>query len=169
MYRLDYGGKMNWLSKIFGVGFGQVLGGVDKLIGRFKASPEEKQAFMVEFEKLLQQRDSEVEETIRTELGAKERVLIAELQQGDTYTKRARPSVVYVGLFFIFINYCLVPIVQSFSGIPISAFELPTEFWVAWGGIVSTWVIGRSAEKRGSRGGTVSTITGSTLPTSLTE
>ena len=62
---------MSFISKILGGGAKELLGGVDKLIGRFKASPEEKQAFKLEFEKLLQQRDSEIEETIRAELGAK--------------------------------------------------------------------------------------------------
>ena len=106
---------MSFISKILGGGAKELFGGVDKLIGRFKASPEEKQAFKLEFEKLVQQRDSEIEDTIRAELGAKERVLVAELQQGDNYTKRARPTVVYAGLGFIFINYCLVPIIKSLN------------------------------------------------------
>jgi hypothetical protein len=147
-----------------GGGAKQVLDGVDALIGRFKASPEEKQAFKLELEKLLQQRDAEIEETIRAELQAKERVLVAELQQGDSYTKsytkRARPTVVYVGLVFIFFNYVLVPTVQSFSSVSIRPFDLPTEFWAAWGGIVATWSIGRSAEKRGAKSKTISLITG---------
>jgi hypothetical protein len=148
---------MSFISKILGGGAKQVLDGVDALIGRFKASPEEKQAFKLELE---QQRDAEIEETIRAELQAKERVLVAELQQGDSYTKRARPTVVYVGLVFIFFNYVLVPTVQSFSSVSIRPFDLPTEFWAAWGGIVATWSIGRSAEKRGAKSKTISLITG---------
>jgi hypothetical protein len=152
---------MSFISKILGGGAKQVLDGVDALIGRFKASPEEKQAFKLELEKLLQQRDAEIEETIRAELQAKERVLVAELQQGDSYTKRARPTVVYAGLVFIFFNYVLVPTVQSFApDVPIKPFDLPTEFWAAWGGIVATWSIGRSAEKRGAKSKTISLITG---------
>ncbi len=154
---------MSIISKILGGGIKEVLGGVDKLIGRFKASPEEKQAFKLELEKLLQQKDAEIEETIRAELGAKERVLVAELQQGDSYTKRARPTVVYAGLVFIFFNYVVVPTVQSFTGALIKPFDLPTEFWAAWGGIVATWSIGRSAEKRGAKSKTVSLITGTKL------
>ena len=151
---------MSFISKILGSGAKELLGGVDKLIGRFKASPEEKQAFKLDFEKLLQQRDLDIEETIRAELGAKERVLVAELQQGDNYTKRARPTVVYAGLLFIFFNYCVVPTVQSFTSATINPFDLPPEFWAAWGGIVATWSIGRSAEKRGVRDKWVSTVTG---------
>ncbi len=156
---------MSWISKLLGGGVKEVLGGVDSIIGRFKASPEEKQAFKLELEQLLQKRDSEVEQTIRAELGAKERILVAELTQSDNYTKRARPTVVYSGLGFIFLNYCLVPIVQTFSSVEVNPFELPTEFWVAWGGIVSTWVVGRSAEKRGVRNRAVSTVTGTPIST----
>jgi len=154
---------MSFITKIIGGGAKELLGGVDKLIGRFKASPEEKQAFKLEFEKLLQTRDSEIEETIRAELSSKEKVLVAELQQGDTYTKRARPTVVYAGLGFIFINYCLVPIIQSFTSAEVAPFKLPPEFWAAWGGIVATWSIGRSAEKRGARNRAVSMITGTPM------
>ncbi len=157
---------MSFITKILGAGAKEVLKGVDGIIARFKASPQEKQTFKLELEKLLQQRDSEVEATIRAELGAKERVLVAELQQGDNYTKRARPTVVNAGLGFIFLNYCIVPIVQSFGRITIQPFELLTEFWIARGGIVSTWVVGRSAEKRGVRNRAVSMITGTPLTTS---
>ncbi len=84
---------MGWLGRIFGGGLGSLLGQVGGLIDRFKLPPGEKQKFMLEMETLVQKRDSEIEETIRAELGAKERVLGAELQQGDNYTKRARPTV----------------------------------------------------------------------------
>lgn len=152
---------MSWLTDIFTGGASEIIGGVDKIIGRFKASPEEKNAFKLDLERLLQERDSEIEKTIQTEMGAKERVLVAELNQSDNYTKRARPTVVYAGLAFIFFNYCLVPAIQSFCpDVTVAAFELPNAFWGAWGGITSTWVIGRSAEKRGVRNKVVSMITG---------
>jgi len=128
---------MNWLSKIFGSGAKEVLSGVDGIIGRFKMSPKEKKDFKLQMEELLQKRDAEIEHTIQQELSAKENVLVAELQQGDNYTKRARPTVVYAGLIFIFLNYILVPVIQSISGANVEAFQLPTEFWAVWGGIVS--------------------------------
>ena len=81
-----------------------------------------------EMESLLQKPDSEIEQTIRAELGAKARALVAELAQGDNYTKRARPTVVYAGLIFIFYNYCVVPTIQSLTDAAVVAFALPTEF-----------------------------------------
>ena len=70
----------------------------------------------MQIESLLQKRDSEIEATIRQELQAKERILVAELTQGSTFTKAARPTVVYYGLFAIFSNYTLIPCLQWFFG-----------------------------------------------------
>ena len=170
----EEGKKMSWLGNIFGAGIKEIGAGIDNVLGRFIESPEERNKAKLELENLLQRRDESIEETIRTELAAKERVLVAELKQEDNYTKRARPTVVYFGLVAIAINYMLTPIVsliaqsisialgQEVSLQPISV-ELPLEFWAAWGGIVSTWVIGRSAEKRGTRNRLVSSITGTPL------
>ncbi len=154
---------MSFLSKIFSGGLGEVIEKAGNLADKFNLSGEEKQAFKLEMETLIQKRDSETEETLRIELQAKERVLVAELQQGDKFTKRARPMVVYAGLAFIGINYVVVPIVGLLNGVVVSPLELPVEFWAGWSGIVMTWSIGRSAEKRGSQNRVTSAITGSLL------
>ena len=138
-----------------------IMGAVKGLVGAFKLDPSVGKEFEVKMEALLQQRDSEIEQTIRQELQAKERILVAELQQGSTYTKAARPTVVYYGLLAIFCNYTLLPFLQWLGGETPKPFDLPTEFWVAWGGIVGTWSIGRSAERRGARNKAVSLVTGS--------
>lgn len=151
---------MALLAKILSIATGGVIGEIGKVIDNLTTTKEEKMQAQLALEALLQKRDSEVEQTIRTELQTKERILVAELTQGDTYTKRARPTVVYFGLLVIFYNYCLIPSVQTLVGAEVSVFELPTEFWIAWGGIVSTWVVGRSAEKRGNRNKVTDFITG---------
>ena len=152
---------MNWLAKLFTGGVGEL---VEKIGGTFDLSGEKKQAFKIELERLLQERDSEIEETLRTELQAKERVLIAELQQGDNYTKRARPTVVYAGLVFVLVH-AVLKLLGGYWGIPATDLNslIPNEFWLGWSGIVATWSIGRSFEKRGSRGRLTSMITGSKL------
>ncbi|MBW2093008.1 MAG: hypothetical protein JRI34_12910, partial [Deltaproteobacteria bacterium] len=38
--------------------------------------------------------------------------------------------------------------------------SLPSEFWLAWGSVVSIWQIGRTFEKRGAMNKVVSLITG---------
>jgi hypothetical protein len=158
---------MGLISTILSSATGSLVKDVAGVVDKFVTTDEERQKAQLELESLLQKRDSEIEETIRTELGAKERILVAELQQGDNYTKRARPTVVYVGLGAIIFNYCLVPCIQTVASTPITPFNLPTEFWAAWGGIVATWSIGRSAEKRGTRNKVTSFITGSNKTTSL--
>jgi len=158
---------MSWLSNLFSGGADTLVEGIAAAADRFIETDEEKNAFALQIERLLQERDAEIEQTIRAELRAKERILVAELRQDDAYTKRARPTVVYAGLGFIGINYVLLPLLGRIAALyglegadtrPLV--DLPTEFWTAWGGICATWVIGRSAEKRGARSRLVSAITG---------
>jgi len=47
---------------------------------------------------ILASQFGQMEETYRTELETQKAIIVAELEQGDTYTKRARPSVIYAGL-----------------------------------------------------------------------
>jgi len=162
---------MSWIGKIFSSGAGSFVEKVSVAAKRFITTDKDRNDFSLALEGLLQERDAQVEQTIRAELGAKERVLVAELQQGDNFTKRARPMVVYAGLAFTALNYVLLPILERIAalmgveGLPTEPLpNLPTEFWYAWGGITSTWVIGRSAEKRGVRSQLLSKITGA--PTS---
>lgn len=154
-----------WLGKIFSSGAGTLVESVGSTIDKFHTSKEEKALLKIELEKVLQQRDSEVEQTIRSELGAKERIIVAELNQGDRYTKRARPTFIYVGLGAIVFNYCLVPLIMLFmklAGVELEilAFDLPVGFWSAWGGIVGSYAIGRSMEKRGNGGKVTELMTG---------
>ncbi|MGI1669987.1 MAG: holin family protein [Neptuniibacter sp.] len=171
---------MSIINKVLSASAGSFMDKASSAIKRFVTTDQDRLEFQKEMESLLQQRDAEVEQTIRAELGAKERTLVAELQQGDTYTKRARPTVVYAGLLFIAINHVLFPMVARiltlFAGDALSTediamltapIDLPYEFWAAWGGICSVWVLGRSAEKRGARNKLISTITGTKNPSSI--
>ena len=180
---------MSWFSKLFAGGVGEMVEKVGSTIDKFHLSGEEKQAFRLELQKTLMQRESDIEQTIRKNLEAKERILVAELQQGDNYTKRARPTVVYFGLIMIALNYFLLPAAllltdnedllkhcsTSTNGDGVKTeqceretlFPLPEEFWVAWGGIVATWAVGRSFEKSNSSNKLSRAITGNKKQTSL--
>jgi hypothetical protein len=139
---------MSWFSQLVSGGVGELVEKVGDTVDRFHLSGEEKQKFKLELRSLLQQRQAEVEQTVRKNLEARERVLVAELTQGDNYTKRARPTVVYGGLIMIGINYVIAPfLAQLFGAGALEPFQLPMEFWAAWGGVVATWSIGRSLEK----------------------
>jgi len=155
----------NWIASLIGANSGKIVDNVSNAIDSMCLTDEEKQKFKIEMESLLQKRDSELEQTLRAEIESKERVLVAELNQSDVYTKRARPTLVYFGLFVIFFNYCFVPLLQYFKGVTtIIPFELPTEFWWAWGGVVGTWSLGRSAERVGFRNRVIDTVVGNVQP-----
>ncbi len=153
-------------SSTIGKAVAQIAGVVERFTGS-KAmdaeSADKKRQMNREILEIVQARDSEVEQTLRTEMAAKERVLVAELQQGDSFTKRARPTVVYVGLGAFVFNYVIVPNVSAILGTPLEPIAFPAEFWYGWSGIVGTWSIGRTFEKRGARNNVISAVTGSRL------
>jgi hypothetical protein len=151
----------NFLAKIIGSGIGGLAEQIGGIVDRFKMTPDEKAAFTLELEKLAAAATSELEQTMRTELQTKERILVAELTQGDTYTKRARPTVVYGGLVFIAFNYSIAPLFNGMMDAGIPELTLPSEFWYAWGGIVATWSVGRTMERRGVANNLVKVVTGS--------
>jgi len=92
---------------------------------------------------------------------AQKDVIVAEMNQGDNYTKRARPTIVYAGLGFIFLVDIFAPILEALTGKKMPAMALPVEFWYTWGGVCSVWVWGRSKEKQGVAGKAIKAITGS--------
>ena len=98
-----------------------IAGLIDDLV----TSDSEREELKIRMQEVLQT-------TLTAELEAKSAVLQAELSQGDPFTKRARPAVVYAGLAFIFLNHVLSPIVAAFGGLQIPNLALPGEFWWAW-------------------------------------
>ena len=106
-----------------------------------------------------------------SEMEAKRDIIVEELRQADLYTKRARPTVIYVGIGAIVFNHCLIPLLTTLAKIiaqiwgvtliiDLQPFDLPDGFWYAWGGLVCTYVVGRSLEKRGVQGKAIELITG---------
>lgn len=116
--------------------------------------PKGKAEAQIRLQEVLQQRETSLLETQKA-------IIVSEMSQGDNFTKRARPSIVYCGLFFIFLVHVFLPSVAFFTDKSIPTLSLPPEFWWAWGGVCSIWVIGRSAEKSGASGSMVNMITGS--------
>ncbi len=144
---------------------GGILSGAADIIGKFVADPNKAAEANLKLKQLVNAATSQKEETLRTTMRTRERVMVAELNQSDKFTKRARPTVVYFGLVVIAFNYCLVPLITLFmEGVEVTVFDLPAEFWVAWGGIVATWSIGRSAEYIGKNNKAVRIVTGSKKP-----
>ena len=142
---------MSIFSKLFSDGAGGLITSLGDLIDRFTLSKEEKQQFKLEVQSQLLQAEQELEETYRAELEARTAVIKAEMAQGDKYTKRARPSIIYGGLICIFLVHVLLPTIAYIAGAGnnMPDIDLPQEFWWAWGTVVSVYGAGRTAEKMG--------------------
>ena len=175
----------NSLLKFFSSSSGGIIDSIADSIDRFVTTDEEKTKLRMELQKLeveqqrnsfefqqqmqelIQKRESEIEQTIRSELEAKSEIMLAELRQDDKYTKRARPTVVYVGLVFILLEiFGLRHIILSklcadnFEDIIKSSDSIFKTFLITWSGVIGVYSIGRSAEKRGLRGKLTSLATG---------
>lgn len=144
---------MNWLTKLFSTGAKELTSGILDGAAKLAAGHLGKKELQLELEKMIATRDMAIISQATQEISSKEKILVAELQQGDAYTKRARPTLVYSGL--------VAMIVQGIEAIPFTA---PEQFWAIWGGVCGVWIIGRSAEKiKGNGNKVVRAITGSKL------
>jgi len=122
---------------------------------------------VLEIQKLIEARDQVL-------ITSQKEIIVAELQQGDTFTKRARPMIVYVGLGAIVFNHVFLPFVNRIvewitilrtdvlpdAFVTLSKINLPEEFWYVWGGVCSVYALGRTAEKRGARNALIGWVTG---------
>ena len=140
---------MSWISDMITGSASGLIEGVANAADKFITTSDEKQEFKLKVAALQQARDEQLEQSLRKDLDTKAKIIVAEMQQGDIFTKRARPMVVYVGLGVIVINYCIAPILFALTGAKLPVLNLPFEFWTAWGGITATWSVGRTFEKRG--------------------
>jgi hypothetical protein len=152
----------NPIWKFLEVTAGSLVESVGGIIDDLNLSKEEKEQFKLQMAEQVRQDRLMTEETIRRELAVTEKVIVSELTQGDVYTKRARPTIVYAGLAFIGLNYVFFPLVYwlisliayflaaDVTGIPQPPpLDMPEEFWWMLGSVVSVWSIGRTVERRG--------------------
>lgn len=152
------------MGGIFG-GIGDIVKSSTKILDKFvedKGESEERKQALIMFESELRSNlekasieaevriRSEIESSIRIEMESKAKIMEAELKQDDKYVKRARPTIVYSYPFMLLL---LLVASISFSAFGID-FNIPDEvegvlqsFSIAWGGVVGTYVIGRSKEK----------------------
>jgi len=152
-------------------GLGSAFDFAKGLLDRFwpkQASEQEKMAAVAELVPMIESRENAV-------IDAQRSIIVAELSQGDNYTKRARPTVVYAGLLFIGLVHVIFPLALKITAVftignltaaqltelkDLMNISLPGEFWAAWGAVISIWSIGRSAERRGMSDKLITMITG---------
>ena len=144
-------------------GLGSVADFAGTLVQRFfppKMTDAEKAQAQVQLQGMLDHRENSMIESQKS-------IIMSEMSQGDAFTKRARPCIVYFGLIAIGLAHIILPMIAWLilitSGKPLAdmpSIVLPGEFWATWGGVCSIWVIGRSAEKRGVTNKLVNMING---------
>lgn len=145
---------------------GSIAGKIFDRIVPEKMEEKDRAKAILDISAMIDKRDN-------TLVNAQRDIIVAELQQGDKFTKRARPMVVYTGLAVIVFNHALIPFINRCvewyvlsQGGDLSAFaaltpiNMPSVFWYSWSGVVSVYTVGRTAEKRGARGKLISWITG---------
>ena len=132
--------------------------GLNAIITAGTQDPQKVQAAVTQ---LAETQAKVIDDDMQGKLDAeRSKVTLAELQSSDTFTRRARPTVVYAGLIFIFALHVLLPLVAFFKGGTAPTYVLPEEFWWSWSGVVSVWVLGRSYEKVNVPGAINKAITG---------
>jgi hypothetical protein len=137
-------------------GLGSVADFAKSVAERFfppKMTDAERTTAQIQLQEMLDKRETALIESQKS-------IIVSEMQQTDNYTKRARPTLVYAGLLFIFLVHVIFPIAAFYTNKPTPEISLPPEFWWAWSGVCGVWIIGRSAEKRGATNKLVSMITG---------
>jgi len=143
-------------------GIGSVADFASTLVKRIfppKMTDAEKAIAQIQLQEMLEKLESSL-------VDAQKAIIVSEMQQGDNYTKRARPSIVYFGLAAIGLVHVLLPVVAwliialTDSAVEMPDIALPVQFWATWGGVCGIWIIGRSVERRGVTGKLVKMITG---------
>ncbi len=145
----------------------ELIGAVGSVIDNLTTTQDEKNQAKIELEKLALQYTAMTEVSYQAELATQKDIIVAELQFGDKFTKRARPSIIYAGLFMAFHNYCL-PVWFNYFGLkPMVSIDLPEVFWISWAGVVGAYAVGRTLEKRngGTSSKVISLATGAKLKT----
>lgn len=148
-------------------GLGSVADFAKSIVTRIfpeRASEAEKMAATAALTNAIEKREADV-------IASKKDVMVAEMAQGDTFTKRARPMIVYTGLAVIVLNHVVLPwlawgaifaskLLDDVPEIDLPLIVMPENFWYVWGGVCSVWIWGRTKEKIGANSNILDTIMG---------
>ena len=93
-------------------------------------------------------RDAQIEKSFQVQLETTARVIESDNAQGDKYTKRMRPSVVYGGGLMFVIEFLVKMVFDSVTGEPpYDGTMVPEPVIYSWSGITSIYFGGRTVEK----------------------
>lgn len=140
------------LTDILTGGLSGLVKTVRDTVDEFHLSKEEKAELQLKLEDAATRQFQIMEQSVQARYEAVTKIIQAEMSQGDNYTKRARPTVVYTGLLLF-----IVQVVAQFWQVELT---IPQDFTYAWAGVVGVWMVGRSYEKVQGPGGKAKWVTG---------
>lgn len=150
---------MGILANIFKGTAGTVVKEIAGAIDEYKLTKEERAELELKTQEIILGHFSTLQNSVQARYAAVRGIIEAEMQQGDAFTKRARPMVVYVGLALFVVEY-LAGWLCTANGWPVPP-KINEEFIFAWAGVVGVWSLGRSYEKVKGPGGVSTFATGS--------
>jgi hypothetical protein len=155
---------MSIVGKILGGGFEKVVGSIGTVIDSLHTSKEEKALLEnAKLQLVLAAQQAERELTVKLEeayladaANLREQVKL-EVQSADWYVRRARPSIVWIGVVIVGFNLIGVPLgrmIASFwrPDVVVEPMLLPTEFWWTWVTTALGYGAMRSFDKWSARG-----------------
>lgn len=147
-----------------GQGAAAIVHEIAAAAGTFITTDKDRDDFRLKVAALIDARDARADAQAAAQLEAQRAVIVAELQQGDAYTKRARPTVIYAGLAVIAWNYSLVPVLAWLAGAAAPVLSLPDLFWQVWGGVAGLYTLARTSEKAGTFADALGNLIGKRTP-----
>ena len=103
---------------------------------------EAKEAIKNELSEVVKQQSTTLESVYKNRAD----IVKAEMLQ-DKFTKRARPTIMYLFAFIILMNYCVMPIISVLFHLNLGVIELPGVAWDVFKVVFSVYAISRTAEK----------------------
>lgn len=126
---------------------------VAKLVDDLVLSGEEKLKAKEKIAIIKNDFESKIMDYEKNVIDKKTEIMVAELNQEDKFTKRARPTILYSGILIVLLNNILLPWATYLFGlfsvttIVLPTITLPSEFWIAWGGVAGIYSFKRTTEK----------------------
>lgn len=149
---------LGWLKNLFTGGAGQLLKTVDQVIDNVTTTTEEKmnlelakERLRFEILKTTSLMEQKAAELVQKDLAGVREQAMAELKSEDSYVRRARPSIIWVGIAVFVVNYIILPAVSFISGKVFAPVQLPDAFWYTWGSITGGYAFLRTLEKTGTK------------------
>ena len=108
----------------------------------------------LELQKMQNEMQIKLTDAITSDLANQRDLMKAELNSEDPYVRRARPSIIWIGLIIFLINYALLPFITTLAQMLGGSFAftpviLPDQFWYAWGLYTGGYAYLRTKEKQG--------------------